>query len=581
MDSVQRYRRGMDDSDAQTIAEGPDGSSIRPGDILANRYQLEGLLGRGGMGEVYSANDIQLGRSVAVKRMRKVPNDRTVPRFVREARVQGRLEHSAIPPVYELGTDAHGHPFFVMKKLSGVTLGSIVESGRSLPERVRLLRALAEACNAVELAHVAGVVHRDLKPDNIMLGDYGEVYVLDWGVAKLLDEPELEASEKMTRVGFTVGTVGYMAPEQAKAKPDLDGRADVFSLGCILFEILAGQPLVPRGEKLAPAIVHPAMRAPDRQIPPELDALCARALAPDRAQRVQRAGELGAKLREFLDGDRDLAMRRELARAHLDRAQAAFRSIANEDQRKLAMREAGAALALDPQLFGAAELVGRLMLEPPRETPKEVAEAIRADQIATLAQNARTGVWGYLGYVAFVPALLWLGRGVDALALFLLISINVVITLIQGYVSSKPRPIRIVLGNAALIALIAHLFSPFLIAPGIAAVTAMMLVFGPSYRERAAVIGVIATMVLAIVVPWILELAGVLAATTRITTSGLSLEAPGLLLPAGATLALLVLYAIGLVTAAVGMSYAMRRAERTVREHLHLQAWQLRQLVPV
>ena len=156
--------------------------------LIAGRYRVQRRIGKGGMGEVMAARDEQIGREVAIKRMRAAnPSQRAIERFLREAQVQGRLEHPAIVPVHEIGRDTDGLPFFVMKKLVATSLAKLLEEGAS---RQRLLRAFAEVCLCIEFAHVRGIVHRDLKPDNVMLGDFGEIYVLDWGVAKVVGEED-------------------------------------------------------------------------------------------------------------------------------------------------------------------------------------------------------------------------------------------------------------------------------------------------------------------------------------------------------------------------------------------------------
>ncbi|HEY5938859.1 MAG TPA: serine/threonine-protein kinase, partial [Kofleriaceae bacterium] len=219
------------------------------------RYLLGKLLGKGGMGEVVQATDQQIKREVAIKRMRQVSEHATA-RFVREARIQGRLDHPAIVPVHELSVDAEGRPYFVMKRLTGTTLQHILEQGEaSHHTRRSLLRAFIDVCLAVEFAHSRGIVHRDLKPANIMLGDYGEVYVLDWGVARVLGEdeetePSGETNPGKTEAGAILGTVGYIPPEQLRAET-VDARADVYALGCILFEILAGSTLHKIGQLTA------------------------------------------------------------------------------------------------------------------------------------------------------------------------------------------------------------------------------------------------------------------------------------------------------------------------------------------
>src|SRR5262249_1758072 len=156
---------------------------------------------------------------------------------------------------------------------------------------------------------------------------------------------------------------------QVRGVADLDGRADVYTLGCLLYEILAGEPLHPRGHAGLRAALESYDARPSargHEVPPELDALCVRATHVSRDERVATARELAEPVPRYLDGDRDLALRRGLARGHLATGRAAFDAAESEDRRKIAMREAAAALALDPTLGGAAELVGRLMLEPPR-----------------------------------------------------------------------------------------------------------------------------------------------------------------------------------------------------------------------
>jgi len=215
-----------------------------------DRYRVLRRLGKGGMGEVMAVRDETIGREIALKRIRRNdPSERMVARFLREAAIQGQLEHPAIVPVHEIGRDSKGLPFFTMKKVAGTTLAKVLDGDRSGYSRQRLLRAFVEVCLAIEFAHKHGVIHRDLKPDNIVLGEFGEVYVLDWGVAKVIGEADIEPDtigsgpgeptiDRTTIPGTPIGTPGYMAPEQAHGFLDVDGRADVYSLGCVLFEIL-------------------------------------------------------------------------------------------------------------------------------------------------------------------------------------------------------------------------------------------------------------------------------------------------------------------------------------------------------
>src|SRR5438067_11216377 len=195
-------------------------------------YEVSEVLGRGGMGEVVLAYDTEIGRGVAIKHMLDASSEVARERFLREAKIQARLDHPAIVPVYEVGRDS-----FTMKRLAGTTLLDVIVKGSAT--RQRMLRAFVDVCLAVELAHSRGVVHRDLKPANIMLGDFGEVYVLDWGIARIAGEEASRASFSdidtieggATMVGAVLGTPGYMSPEQVRGDADLDGRGDVYSLG--------------------------------------------------------------------------------------------------------------------------------------------------------------------------------------------------------------------------------------------------------------------------------------------------------------------------------------------------------------
>ncbi|MBA3501630.1 MAG: serine/threonine protein kinase, partial [Deltaproteobacteria bacterium] len=205
------------------------------------KYEVGEILGRGGMGEVVLAEDKTIGRRVAIKRMRAAtPTPDAVARFLREAHIQARLDHPAIVPVHELGHDKDGRPYFTMKRLAGVTLHTVLKEGKATPQK--LLRAFVDVCLAIEFAHQRGIVHRDLKPSNIMLGHYGEVYVLDWGVARVIGDAELagvaiDSLEGETQQGAVLGTPGYMSPEQMRGD-EITPATDIYALGAILFEIL-------------------------------------------------------------------------------------------------------------------------------------------------------------------------------------------------------------------------------------------------------------------------------------------------------------------------------------------------------
>jgi hypothetical protein len=557
--------------------------------LVAGRYLIGRRIGKGGMGEVMAARDEQVGRDVAIKRMRAAkPSERAIARFLREASVQGRLEHPAIVPVHEIGRDDDSLPFFVMKKVQGTPLAALV-SYRDEPTRQRMLRAFVDVCLAVEFAHVRGIVHRDLKPDNIMLGDFGEVYILDWGVAKIVGEQEdfsdvdSGSGEHGTKAGTAIGTPGYMSPEQVRGLAEIDGRADIYTLGCLLYEILAGEALHPRGfHGLESAVLgldaRPSQRGHD--VPPELDALCAAATEKDRDQRIKSARELGESVQRYLDGDRDVALRRQLARDHLARGREHFES---EDggRRALAMREAAAALALDPALDGPAELVARLMLEPPRETPAEVEQLIVEDDHRAMRVVITAGLWVVIATLGFLPLLWWISSGDKTLFVMLatILALDGVLGLIVRR-AQRPHPEWLILANTLLVVVIARMFSPVLIAPGVAASIALAMVLTPQQSKVGTVWSIAVLMVGAVLVPLALEELGVLSPTMFITPHGISFEAVAF---GGTTTPVLIvttIYVAALIIGTALTGWLMRSQQQHMHRRLHMQTWQLRQLVP-
>jgi serine/threonine-protein kinase len=417
-----------------------------------------------------------------------------------------------------------------------------------------------------------------------MLGDYGEVYVLDWGIARVLDDTQDissdgggsggEDSDAQTAANTRIGTYGYMAPEQVRDARSVDHRADIYSLGCVLFEILAGESLHPRGPlaldtTLAGMDARPSTRGIDA--PPELEALCVAATALDRARRLASARELATGVQRFLDGDRDLARRRELALVHLEAARTAFAS--GDTARSSAMREAGRALALDPSLTAAAELVARLMLEPPKTTPPEVAREIERLDEESARRNGRIGGLAYTAFLLFLP-LLFGGRFTPlAIVLIACVAANTV-PLLMGM---KGRYVAII--NIVLVAVLARMFSPFYIAPGIAAVITLALVFNPTYKSRGATAALIAGMLSAVFVPWLAEHLGYLSTTMVLDTGQVSFYAREVKLGPTQGLVGQIGYITLLITAAALIGRAMWITQRSLRHALHLQTWQLGQLV--
>jgi serine/threonine protein kinase len=265
--------------------------------LPGGRYTLHEVLGEGGMGTVYRGTDEELQREVAVKVARAAvgPGSAAFAERLRaEARVLAQLEHPGIVPVHDAGLLPDGRVYHVMKRVHGRTLATALPGLSGLDRRLAVLEHVADT---LAFAHERGLVHRDLKPANIMVGEFGEVLVMDWGVARLLDAGEPAAAEVvaarpgLTAAGTVLGTPGFMAPEQAAGGP-LDRRADVYALGALLVFLLTG---------IEPSAATPASRLLEQQrdVPPPLRALAARCLADDPARRYAGAGDVAEEIRRY------------------------------------------------------------------------------------------------------------------------------------------------------------------------------------------------------------------------------------------------------------------------------------------
>jgi tRNA A-37 threonylcarbamoyl transferase component Bud32 len=566
------------------------------------RYQARALIGKGGMGEVRVALDRWVGREVAIKTLTPQEGTTTeaVSRFIREARVQGLLDHPAIVPIHDLGIDAAGRPFFVMKRVAGVTLAEVL-TGHAAGDRAMkakfarraLLARFADVCLAIEFAHTRGVVHRDLKPTNIMLGDFGEAWVLDWGVAKLAaDAPEprppsaLESPDTPnsgdTAAGTVLGTPGYIAPEQISADTPYDHRVDIYALGCVLFEILAGEPLHPRGRAalrstLRGTEARPSVRRPDRENPPELDAVVLKATALDPDSRYQTVRQLHDDVLRYLDGDRDLERRRALAVGHSVQARAQLEL----GERAAAMREAGQALALDPTDAAALGIVTRLMIEPPAQMPAEVERDFQRSLVRAAHTQERAIVVAYWGFGLFIPLLFWLGLKDWTW----LLSLGAIVILTSGVAWSAARIPSVsvgalwvtVIGTALVLAMLSRIGSSFLLAAGLVPATAMAFVMHPASGRPWKVVVV---YLLALGGPLLLEHLGVLSTTYHFTDHGLLLHSPVVNLESGRAELLLTAFCLFHVVSAGIFASALTREQRDAWRQLHLQAWHLQHLVP-
>jgi len=277
-------------------------SDLRRSTVLAGRYELRSPLGRGGMGQVWEAEDRRLGRRVAVKLLSTADTgasqaDRLVRRFTREAPVTARLAHPGVPAVYDAGT-CDGRPYIVEELVDGRTLGDLVAEQGPLP--VGWAAAIAAQIAAVlAVAHDRDVIHRDIKPGNVMVTRDGAAKLLDFGMAGVLEDAGLS---RITRSGEALGTPAYMAPEQLRAEPATP-RTDLYALGCVLYEMLAGVPVFDAPSPAGLMQMHlerPPAPLPRGDLPPGLRGLIDQTLEKDPGHRPATAAEVYARLLPYV-----------------------------------------------------------------------------------------------------------------------------------------------------------------------------------------------------------------------------------------------------------------------------------------
>ncbi|HTR55665.1 MAG TPA: serine/threonine-protein kinase [Kofleriaceae bacterium] len=548
-------------------------------------YQVGEVIGRGGMGEVVAARDEQIERDVAVKRLRgDEPSADAVARFLREARIQARLDHPAIVPVHELGTDAHGLPYFTMKRLAGETMRERLGAGGPIQP---MLRALVDVCFAIELAHTRRIVHRDLKPANIMLGDYNDVYVLDWGIARDLDEqrastPAIPGDSKPghTEAGALLGTPGYMAPEQMRGEP-VGPPADVYALGAVLFEILAGESLHPLGQAafastLGTPTASPSQRRPDRAVPPELDALCVEALAEQPSARPT-ARALGERIQRYLDGDRDLEHRRAVAAEELALARAGVAS-GDPARRRAATQAAGRALALDPASREAAQLVTQLIVEPPRELPPELVESLDRNERDLDRARSRRAAIAFASIFAAAPAMPF----IHVTSWPRVATIVGACVMMAGLGWVNWRVVRLPLwslfvSNLVFAVVFAQLASPFVLMPMVVCgqILALSTVRWTSDHGVWFRVWVAVTML----APFALEGLAIMPSTWRIAHEGLFTYSALTDSRNDAAVVALVVGQVGIALVVAGYGLTIARARREAARRAHIQAWHLQHMI--
>jgi eukaryotic-like serine/threonine-protein kinase len=574
------------------------------------RYHLVEKLGAGGMGEVHRTSDLKTGRDIAMKTLLpaddKAHYEIQARRFLREARIQAALEHPAIVPVYDIGVSPQGNPYFTMKRIRGETLHEALldlKAGRASMRKLnrrKLITAFLTVCYALDYAHTRGVVHRDLKPANIMLGSHGEVYVLDWGIARLATEQrdDIDAVDRLTDLGeitqgtlrgAILGTIGYMPPEQLKAEtPEIDTKSDVYALGAMLYEIAT---LKPFHEGDSVSVVTSTLN-PDRRInpleftEPELMALCEKATRFNKESRIS-ARQLAEGVERYLDGDRDLAVRRRVADDRASRAEVLAKLAlsttdhSNEEARAGAMREAAGALALDPQNDRAIGVVSGLIANPPDELPHE-AQAIylaREDKSALEAFwniAVRLGMWFFLA-----PLVTLMGIRSGELAWFVVAAIAIgggfaIGNYSRGAASRTSRLLLVTFTSFATSSL-SLILSPFVLVPGFAATNTLFFASATKKQDRVlAILLGVAT----ILVPLGFEGLGWISGSFSVTRDGITIHPRALFFNEPWTTTFLIFSSVfSIVTPSILAGHMRDQALLSTRREI-MNFWHLRHLLP-
>ena len=408
----------------------PDGSGSDAADSFApaGRYWIEGELARGGMGVILRGRDRDLGRDLAIKVLREEHRDNAamVRRFVEEAQIGGQLQHPGVVPVYELGRLPDGRPYFSMRLVRGQTLAALLEA-RPDPARdsMRFLVMFSQVCQAVAYAHACGVIHRDLKPANVMVGAFGEVQVMDWGLARVLrgrggegppshraDDYKLVQTVRTghpggeTQAGSVLGTPAYMAPEQARGEIDqLDERCDVFGLGAMLSEILTGRP--PYDGTSHAEVLREASRGELGEAharldtcgaDPDLVRLVKACLAPDRDARPGNAGMVAEGVSVYFARVEERMRAAELAEAQAHATSVLIAAMSERESRPWgglptradapqatlmaldeALARAGVASVAEQLILYRAAAAGVLRATPPNPFTRDVLEKALAE----------------------------------------------------------------------------------------------------------------------------------------------------------------------------------------------------------
>jgi len=470
------------------------------------RYVEAELLIEGKSTEVHRVRDRIVGRDVAIKRLRRdllgrlTREDarRVEAAFEREALLQAHVEHPSVPPIYDLGHDAEG-PWFTMKLVRGTPLSEVVRkapakrggSTNATMTRHQRLTAFAQVVLAIDFAHRHRIAHASLDPSKIVLGEFGEVYVLGWSHAKRLDSMSSVGADIITTLEHSPSARDYIAPEQLESGRASE-RADVYSLGAILFEVAAGKPA-----------------SSGARLPKELDEICAKAMAQDPRDRYPSARKLHEAIEAFLSSDRDEALRRDLAAERLARAQESFEAAKHDvAARADVLRNVGRALALAPDRGPALRMLSKLLASPPTQMPPAVSEDIRAQMFAMSRRAALPGALTYVVLFNVIFPIYCLVFGVRdwRAAIAIAASWALAAAVLAGtyrFRQTEPRLPWVAMTSALAVGMTSLIFGPYFLVPGLAITITLAYIFAVGREWRwAAVVMSAAALVVPLVSMW-------------------------------------------------------------------------------
>lgn len=588
----------------EVVDDGPDLPSE------SERYEYSGSLVRSGAFEDLTARDRVIRRPVVVRRLAEgtTHSSSDERRFARAARLQAQLEHPAIVPIYDIGTGSSEAETMIFPEVRSVSLRRVLDAlGRGDKEMARkfsrtaLLQAFLQLCLATAYAHARGVVHRNIQPEAVALGDHGEVYLVDWSLAKTIQGPYrpglVSIESSMAKLGATLpgqvlGTPGYASPEQL-AGDEADARSDVYALGSLLFEILTGSPLH-SGETLMEKArttriginACPSQRAPKAGIPEGFDTVCVRATATDPKLRYPSARELHDAVEHTLEAVLEAGRRTELASRHAEHAESlAMRALTatsgHYELRAKALREAGRAFALDPKSPGARRALLTLLKEEPRELPPEAEAEMEAE---AFDQARAVGRFAMIAYGAFglilAPVVLsgirsWLGFAFTASS----VAATVGIASLMSRMKKPSASVGMLLAftSFAAIASTSGFYGALVLAPLLATANVLCLGVGldRKYRVWTLLMGFCSMLV-----PFALERFGLIPRSYRFGPGTITVlpvvrdlhEAPVRIGMFFSTLAAII--------APTLFTWRISNRAASARERMHVYGWQLRRLLP-